>query len=122
VADNEGIAVKLPHHKSALVPREKIADYLLSLTHPQDRHKAAFFSSFGFSTENWEILADSLKRQVADHPVTKVETTPFGTRYVVEGIMKMPDGRTPSIRSVWFVAEGDEIPRFATAYPTKGGR
>ena len=48
--------------------------------------------------------------------------TPFGTRYVVEGIMEVPDGRTPSIRSVWFVAEGEEIPRFATAYPAGGGR
>ena len=92
--------MKLPRHELALVPREKILDYLLSLTHSQGRHKAAFFASFGFSRENWESLAESLMRHVADHPVTKVETTPFGTRYVVEGIMEMADGRRPCVRSV----------------------
>ena len=114
--------MKLPHNELALVPREKIADYLLSFTHPQGRHKAAFFSSFGLSGENWEMLADSLRRHAADHEVTKVEVTPFGTRYVVEGIMEMPDGRLPLVRSVWFVANGNEIPKFATAYPIGGGR
>jgi hypothetical protein len=104
----------------AIVPREKILDYLLSLTHPQGRHKAAFFASFGFSTEDWQTLADSLKRHAADHPVTKSETTPFGTRYVVEGIMEMPDGRLPCLRSVSFVAEGEGIPTLATAYPIRG--
>jgi hypothetical protein len=114
--------VKLLHHELAVVPREKMLDYLLSLTHPQGRHKAVFFASFGLSPENWETLADLLKRHAADHPVTTLETTPFGTRYVVEGIMEMPDGRCPCVRSVWFVAEGEESPRFATAYPIRGGR
>jgi hypothetical protein len=31
--------------------------------------------------------------------------------------MATPDGRTPLVRSVWFIDTGTEIPRFATAYP-----
>jgi len=112
--------VRLPHHDLALTPREKLVAYLLSATHSQGRHKAAFFAEFGFSTENWEKLADSLKRHAEEHPVVKVETTNFGTRYVVEGIMETPDGRFPYIRTVWFVAEGEQIPRFVTSYPIRG--
>ncbi|MGH3976576.1 MAG: DUF6883 domain-containing protein [Pseudonocardiaceae bacterium] len=29
-------------------------------------------------------------------------------------------GRTPSIRSVWFLESGQDVPRFVTAYPLKG--
>jgi hypothetical protein len=33
----------------------------------------------------------------------------------------MPDGRTPTIRSVWFIETGEEVPRFVTAYPLAKG-
>ncbi|MFQ5612045.1 MAG: DUF6883 domain-containing protein [Anaerolineae bacterium] len=42
---------------------------------------------------------------------------PFGTRYVVEGPMPAPDGRTPLVRSVWFIETRGQIPQFVTAYP-----
>ena len=38
--------VKLPNHASAVVPREKIVDYLLSVTHCEGRGKALFFAQF----------------------------------------------------------------------------
>jgi hypothetical protein len=79
-----------------------------------------FFTAFGFSREKWETLATAIKQHAADHPVVKIETTHFGTRYVVEGIMETPDGRFPRVRTVWFVAEGETIPRLATAYPARG--
>ena len=49
--------------------------------------------------------------------VTRVEPSPFGARYVVEGIMAAPDGRAPGVRSVWFIRTGEDAPRFVTAYP-----
>jgi hypothetical protein len=45
-----------------------------------------------------------------------VEATPFGTRYVIEGILSTPDGRALLIRTVWFIETGQQIPRFVTAY------
>jgi tripartite-type tricarboxylate transporter receptor subunit TctC len=39
--------------------RSKITGYLLSLSHPDDRTKAAFFMRFGFSAERWEELAEA---------------------------------------------------------------
>jgi len=111
--------MKLPHLEKALVPRAKITDYRLSDTHADGRHKAVFFTSYGFTRESWETLAETLKQHAADHEVAKVEDSPFGTRYVIEGIIKAPDGRTPLLRSVWFIRHGEEEPRLATAYPLR---
>ncbi len=109
--------MRLPNYENAVVPQAKITDYLLSPTHRDGRSKAEFFTRFGFSATQWEALAITLKRHAAENEVTKVESSSFGTRYVIDGIIYAPDGRTPLIRSVWFVEAGEEIARFATAYP-----
>jgi len=108
--------VKLPNYDNALVAREKIVDHSLSLAHRDGRSKAIFFFSFGFSIETWETLAAALRHQAAAHEVAKIESTPFGARYVVEGKLAAPDGRTPLVRVVWFVDTGEAAPRLATAY------
>ena len=109
--------MKLPHYEMAVVPRAKVTDYLLSPSHPDGRGKARFSRSFGFSVESWEIFAEALLCHAADHEVARAETSPFGTRYVVEGIISTPDSRAPLIPAVWFVEAREQIPRFATAYP-----
>lgn len=112
----------LPNYEEAVVAESKIVDYLLSPTHRDGRAKAAFFSRYGFTPESWQIMADTLRRHAAEYPVTKVEPSPFGTRYVIEGKIDTPDGRKPSIRSIWFVASGETQPYFVTAYPLKRRR
>jgi hypothetical protein len=74
---------------------------------------------FGFSADSWQELATALLRHAGENEVIKVEESPFGTRYLVEGILFTPDGRKPAMRSVWFIEEGEEVPRFVTAYPLK---
>jgi hypothetical protein len=110
-------AMKLPNQQLAAVPREKVVDYLLSTTHRDGRHKAAFFNAFGFTIKNWQDLQMALVRHAADHEVAEVEASPFGTRYVVEGIMAMADGRNALVRTIWFIETGTDMPRFVTAYP-----
>lgn len=41
-------------------------------------------------------------------------------RYIVKGELLVPDGRTPLIRSVWFIETDEHVPRFVTAYPLYG--
>jgi hypothetical protein len=83
---------------------------------PADAVKHSF-SHFGFSVENWHTLADSLANHTKTNEVAKVESTLFGTRYVIEGLLQTPVGRTPMVRSVRFIDSGETIPRFVTAYP-----
>lgn len=112
--------MKLPNVANALAPKEKIAGYLLSTTHRDGKHKAGFFLSFGFKAETWEELADALVNHARENNVVKEEPSPFGIRYVVEGAMPAPDGRSPNVRAVWFIDTGEDQPRFVTAYPLKG--
>lgn len=72
---------------------------------------------FGFSATAWRILADALLRHAAENEVAKTEESPFGTRYIIQGIIHAPDGRTPEIRSVWFIETSEDFARFVTAYP-----
>ena len=111
--------MKIPAAHLVKVPREKVVDYLLSETHPVGRHKAVLFRSWGFSANNWLELADSLQRHAAENDITKEEPSPFGMRFVVEGIMEVPDGRLPLVRAIGFVRHQETTPRFVTAYPLK---
>ncbi len=109
--------MKLPNAERAVVPGNKVTRYLLSATHPQGRHKATFFKRHGFSTNSWHELAASLVRHAAEHDVAGVDRSPFGTRYIIEGDLGSPDGRRPTVRSVWFIESGETTPRLVTAYP-----
>ena len=113
----EAGTVKIPDVNNAVVPKAKLTNYLLSLTHETGRSKARFFLRRGFSVDAWEYLASTLKHHAAQHDVARIEEAQFGMRYVVEGRMEMPDGRTAYIRSVWFVDLEGGPTRFVTAYP-----
>ena len=112
--------MKLPNHKQAVVPREKIVDYLLSFVHKDGRAKAEFFRRFGFTKKNWGVLADALKRHAAEHEIKKEEASSFGMRYIFEREIIAPDGRKPKVRVIWFVEKETNLPRLATAYPLRG--
>jgi hypothetical protein len=106
----------LPAAAEARVDREKVVEYLLSLSHPDGRGKAAFFMRFGFSIEEWKILAESLLEIGISNPVTGEVESMHGRRYTVDGPLRTPDGRTPMVRTVWIVELG-MAPRLVTAYP-----
>ena len=112
--------LKLPRCDEAIIPEAKLVRYLLSFTHESGRDKAVFFTHFGFTTAAWQILASALRQHAVDHAVAKVEPSPFGERYVVEGPMQTPSGRAPTVRTVWFIEAGETAPRFITAYPLTG--
>ena len=57
----------------------------------------------------------------ADGAVTKAETTDWGTKYVVEGMVPAPDGNPMSLATVWIINEAGD-PVLVTAYPTARDR
>ena len=110
----------LPHIEHAVVPQEKITDYLLSDSHPQGRAKAEFFRGFGFTVAEWPVLAEALLNHVREHGIIREEPSPFGVRYIAEGPLAGADGRRPNLRSVWFLDHNSTSPRLVTAYPLEG--
>ncbi len=109
--------MKLPNVERAIVPGRKITHYLLSTTHRDGQHKAAFFRAFGFKLETWEELAAALLEHARKYEIVETVPTPFGRNFVIEGALPAPDGRTPQVRAVWFIANGQETATLATAYP-----
>ena len=109
--------MKLPHADHAVVPSRKITHYLLSTVHRDGQHKAEFFRSFGFKLESWEELASALLDHAHRHEVIEIVPTPFGRNFVIEGAPPAPDGRSPEVRVVWFIAKNAETATLATAYP-----
>lgn len=114
--------MKLPNAAQADIPQAKPVDYLLSSTHPAGQQKAGFFRGIGYSTSRWQRLAADLRAHAMTNDMTATQDTPYGVRYVVEGLLNAPDGRRRRVRVVWFISDGATIPRLVTAYPIRGRR
>lgn len=110
--------MKLPNFHLAHIAPAKIVDYLL--TEENSGGKAAFFEAFGFTNTEWERLREALFLHAAEHPVTRFADSPHGIKYIIEGRMQTPDGRSPQVRAVWIIDTGQEAPRLVTAYPLEG--
>src|SRR5207245_8869328 len=109
--------VKLPIIDRVQISQAKAVEYLLSPTHPEGAGKAEFFAAMGFRHEEWQTLAEALRQVARDFPVTKSMTSPHGRKYIIDGVLPTPSGRTPIVRTVWIVDAGTETPRLVTAYP-----
>lgn len=109
--------MKLPNAEQAQVPELKITRYLLHPGHPAGGSKAVFFLSFGFTADSWRLLAAALLQHAREHEVAAVATSPYGTRYAVDGPLPAPSGDILNVRSTWFIDAGGSIPRFVTAHP-----
>lgn len=107
----------LPNADRAFIDEAKLRNYLLSPTHPRGRYKADFFARFGLTVDNWQVLDSALLEHAHHHEVATVETTPYGMRYTIDGSLDTPDGREPLVRVIWFIRNGEDFPRLATAYP-----
>lgn len=109
--------MKLPNAENAYIDPRKLKDYLLSETHRHGKHKARFFRLMGFQDDNVELLGMALLNLARCDEVTKTVPSPRGTKYVIVGPAKTPSGLTVLLRTVWIILEGEDQPRFVTAYP-----
>ena len=114
--------MRLPNVENAEIPESKITKYLLSTTHRAGKSKASFLIQFGFDVDRWEALALALKQHALENEVAVEEKTIFGTRYIVEGLLKAPDGRWLNIRAASYISADGDVPRFVTAHPLRRRR
>lgn len=106
----------LPNATAAIIPIEKLRDYLLSSEHPVGRYKAAFFRSLGYRASEAEILEADLRSLIAAQS-EELETTDYGKKYAITGTLTGPNGRSAEVVSVWIILADEDTPRFITAYP-----
>ena len=113
---------RLPGADRATIEEGKITHYLLAGDHPAGRGKARFFGRFGFSVAEWQRFAAALLAHARSAQCVGTVATEFGTKHILDGRLSAPDGRTPIVRAIWFVAVGSATPRLVTAYGEQRGR
>ena len=111
--------MKLPNADKAVVSREKVTDYLLNPSHPDNGGKASFFTQLGFRRDEWEIFARALKTLAAAGDAVNVTESPHGKKYVIVGRIESPGGPTPLVQTIWIVDKGLDAARLVTAYPRR---
>ena|SRR6266851_10281499 len=109
--------MELPNREQAFIPREKLTDYLLSLTHPVGKAKARFFRSLGFDNDNVDWLERELLAIGQSEKVDEVNSSVHGVKYAIEGLLAAPSGTIVRVRTVWIIGNDETRPRFVTAYP-----
>jgi hypothetical protein len=109
--------MKLPNAHLALVEREKITEYLLNPSHPDNGGKAPFFIALGFKRESWEQFASVLRQMALNARVSEYVETAHGKKYIIDGAIETPSGRTPVVRAVRIINRGVDVARLVTAYP-----
>lgn len=110
--------MKMPNYTDAVVPIEKVTNYLLSFSHPRGSMKAKWFALLGYSYEEPSELAKSLLA-LANQEVLKSEENSYGTKYVIVGNITGPNGRSAEIATIWMLTTGNSLPKLVTAYPSK---
>ncbi|SRR5712692_3564987 len=109
--------MKLPNGENAYIPPPKLVGYLLSETHSVGRPKAKFWRAVGFAETSVEMLERGLLAIAYSEDVKEVVSSPHGVKYIIEGALQTPTGRTVQVRTVWIIETSQTRPRFVTAYP-----
>lgn len=109
--------MKLPNCEHAIIPIEKLSDYLLSLSHPVGGSKARYFRAIGFNEGNIEAFKEGLLKIAQSKQIVDEKISPYGIKYIIDDILETPSGEEIFLRTVWIIETGQTVPRFVTAYP-----
>jgi hypothetical protein len=94
-----------------------VRDYLLSFGHRAGRYKAAFFFNLGYSGARWARLRADLLDMARSADAIEGESTTYGRKYLIVGLLTAPSGRQAEVTAVWIVRHGEDFPRLVTVVP-----
>jgi len=89
----------------------------LSEKYAVGKSKARFFRSLGFDESNAGEMEQGLLGIAQTGEIKESIASPHGTKYVIDGFLKTPQGVEVRIRTIWIIEAGHQAPRFVTAYP-----
>lgn len=109
--------MKLPGVERAHIDPTQVRDYLLSVSHPIGRSKAAFFRRLGYTDTEWQRREVDLRALAIAGQASPGEVTRHGRKFLVRGTLRGPSGKQAAIVTVWILRTGEETVRLVTAYP-----
>ena len=108
--------MKLPNGDRAIVPEEKLLNFLLNPNHPeQPGHAILFKELLGIGPESADMLRMALLRAAAESEASLGQISPYGQKYEIKFSMTGPRG-VYTVLSVWIIESSDVILRLVTAF------
>lgn len=107
--------MKLP--ADAIIAPRKLRAYLLERRVEDD--KSAFLALAGYSPANLERLEADLRSLLETHESGFVETTEYGDKFEIRGILAGPNGRRLRVVTIWMKEAATGLTKFITLYPDK---
>jgi hypothetical protein len=71
---------------------------------------------FDYTVQNWRQLEADI-RSGLETEVDVVRTTEYGTRYDIRMTLQTPLGLPLTVRTIWQIDDGTDVPRLLTLYP-----
>lgn len=106
--------MKLPTDSE--IARIKVTHYLLKLRDEDDKSK--FLSQAGYTPAQADKLLEDL-RTLLNSDAVFIQTTEYGDKYRIRGILTGPNGTQLRIVSVWMTEAATGRTKFVTLYPDK---
>ena len=105
--------------RDAVIPPDKLRDYLLSIAHPDGRSKAEYLSGLGYSHDAFSRLETDLREQILTLDAELGRESPYGQKYEILGPLTGPNGSTGWVRTIWIILAGETVPRLVTLIPAE---
>ncbi len=67
------------------------------------------------------LTADEMQHRLEylTESVREIKDSPYGTKYIIKGMLNTPKGTSAIVETVWIIESGKRQPRFVTAYPAQ---
>jgi hypothetical protein len=108
--------MELPNRALAVIAQEKLTDYLLNTGHKRGGTKARLLEQYGYNVQNWRQFEANIRSGLGAE-VDVVRTTEYGARYEIRMTLQTPLGVPLTVRTIWQIDDGTDVPRLITLYP-----
>ena len=100
----------------AVIPRQKLLDYILDPGSARGVHKARVFrATLGFTRLNHADLIAALRQGIMENEAVLLREDRYGRHYRVEMLLHGPAGSARVVTG-WIYDRGSDVPRLTTAF------
>ena len=108
--------MQLPNRALSIIAQEKLTEYVLNTRHKRGGTKARLLAQVGYTVQHWRRLEADIRHGL-DAEVDLVRPTEYGMRYEIRMMLQTPRGVPLTVRTIWQIDDGREVPRLITLYP-----